>query len=83
MLVNLLLLRDGYPPALYTSTNRRVYLQTLETAQFRGEIDLFIRVTAEAAQFMIHRYLHAIGQVREGEREAARRNCDNDRGLER
>ena len=54
MLVNLLLMRDGYPPALYTHTDRRVYLQALETAQFGGEIDPFVRVTAEAAQFILH-----------------------------
>ena len=70
MVVNLLLMRDGYPPALYTNTNRRVYLQTLEAAQFHGNIDPFVRVTADATQFMMDRYLHAIAQVREGEREA-------------
>lgn len=69
MVVNLLLMRDGYPPALYTMTNRSAYLQALETAQFQGDIDPFVRVTAQASQFMIDRFLHAIAQVREGARE--------------
>ena len=79
LLVNLLLVRDGYPPALYTHTERRAYLQALETAQVRGEIEPFVGVTAKAAQFMIDRYLHAIEQVREGE-EILR---EQHRGLDR
>jgi hypothetical protein len=46
-----------------------------------------VRVTAEAARFMIDRYLHAIRLVREGEREAKqpkrRREREQDRGLDR
>lgn len=67
MLVNLLLLRDAYPPALYTMTNRAEYLRTLELAQFRGETEPFVRVTAEATRFMVERYVHAIEQTRQAE----------------
>ena len=37
MMANLLLLQSGYPPALYESTNRVQYLETLERAQTDGD----------------------------------------------
>ena len=83
MLVNFLLMREGWPPALYTVTDRAQYMRAIRSARVEKNLDPMVRVTAEAAQFMIYRYLHAIGQVREGEREAARRLRDKDRGLER
>ncbi len=86
MVVNLLLMRDGYPPALYTKTNRAMYMEALETSQFRGDIELFVRVTAEATQFMIGRYLHAIRQVRESDQATPPKHRlvrDQDRGLDR
>ena len=65
MLVNLLLMRSGYPPALYTQTNRAAYLRTLETAQVEGKPKTFIRITAEATEFMLDRYLLALSQIRD------------------
>ncbi len=83
MLVDFLLMREGWPPALYTVTDRASYMRAIRSARMDKDLDPMIRVTAGAAQFMIGRYLHAIGQVREGEREAARRDRDKDCGLER
>ncbi len=70
MLVNLLLMRSGYPPALYTTVNRTAYMKALESAQFRDQPEPFIMITAQAAEFLLDRYLHAIQQVREAEAEA-------------
>jgi hypothetical protein len=36
MLVNVLLMRSGYPPAISSATNRAQYLETLERAQAQG-----------------------------------------------
>lgn len=83
MLVNFLLMREGWPPALYTVTDRAQYMRAIRSARMESNLDPMVRVTAEAAQFMINRYVHAMGQVREGEREAARRNLDQTRGLQR
>ncbi len=85
MLVNLLLMRDGYPPALYTMTSRGEYMRTLEIAQYRGDIEPFVRVTAEAIRFMIDRYLHAIEQTRQADAHYRPRTPprDQDRGIDR
>jgi len=80
MLVNFLLMREGWPPTLYTVTDRAQYIRAIRVARLEKSLDPMVRVTAEATQFMVNRYLHAIGQVREGEREAARRHRENDRG---
>ncbi|MHB9144748.1 MAG: Fic family protein [Symbiobacteriia bacterium] len=67
MLVNLLLLRGGYPPALYTQTSRAAYLKALEAAQVEGQPDPFVRITAEATEFMLDRYVLALYQIRDAE----------------
>lgn len=67
MLVNLLLMTSGYPPALYTQTSRAAYLTALETAQVENQPDSFIEVTAEASEFMLDRYLLALHQIRDAE----------------
>jgi Fic family protein len=72
LVVNFLLMRDGWPPALYTSAERLGYLRAIRSARLDGDLDPMVRVTAEAARFMIDRYLHAIRLVREGEREGTR-----------
>lgn len=74
MLVNILLMKDGYPPALYTQTNRAAYLKALETAQVNGQTEDFIRITAQATEFMLDRYLLALRQVREAEGKDERKD---------
>lgn len=65
--VNWLLIREGWPPALYTMTERRQYLDTLEEAQYHGRPDSFIQITATAVQFMMNRTLEMMRQVDEGQ----------------
>lgn len=66
LVVNWLLMREGWPPALYTIAERRQYLGALEEAQYRGQPDRFVQVTATAVQFMMDRTLEMIRQVEEG-----------------
>ncbi len=66
LLTNLLLLRAGYPPALYTTDQRRDYVQTLDAATFERKPDAFIQLTIEAVDRMADRYLTMIKLVEEG-----------------
>jgi Fic family protein len=74
MLVNFTLVRDGWPPALYTATDRANYLRAIRSARLDKDLAPVVRVTAEAPRFMIDRYLHAIRSVREGERDQAKQS---------
>lgn len=74
LLTNLLLLRAGYPEALYTTEHRRDYMQALDTATFHDDPDPFIEVTIQAVVRMADRYLEMIRQVEEG------REQDSDAG---
>lgn len=66
LVVNWLLMREGWPPALYTMAERRHYLDALEEAQYHGRSDRFLQVTAMAVQLMVDRTLEMIRQVEEG-----------------
>ena len=67
MLVNLLLMRAGYPPALYSSTERAQYLESLERAHTEGTIEDFVRITAQAVETMLDEYLEILDMTLEGE----------------
>lgn len=69
LLTNLLLLRPGYPPALYTTDQRRDYMQALDQATYYGDAEPFIRLTIEAVDRMADRYLAMIQQVEEGRQQ--------------
>ncbi len=70
LLTNLLLMRAGYPPALYITDQRRDYMQALDTATFRGDPEPFIRITIQAVDRMADRYLEMIRRIEEGRRQA-------------
>ena len=70
LLTNLLLIRAGYPPALYTTEHRREYMQALDTATFHGNPEPFLVVTVQAVGRMADRYLEMIRQVEEGRQQA-------------
>ncbi len=69
LVVNWLLMREGWPPALYTMTERQEYLAALEDAQYRRRPERFVHVTAQAVQFMMDRSLEMIRQVEEGRQQ--------------
>lgn len=70
LVVNWLLMREGWPPALYAMTERRQYLDALEEAQYRDQPAPFVQVTAQAVQFMMNRTLEMKRQVEEGRQQA-------------
>ena len=72
MLVNLLLMRASYPPALYSSTNRAEYLDSLERAHVEGHMDDFVALTAEAVETMLDQYLEILDMTLEGEEGESR-----------
>lgn len=67
MIVNLLLMQSGYPPALYSGTNRANYLSALERAQTEGDDGAFIAITAEAVETVLDRYLGIVQMVEQAE----------------
>ncbi len=64
LLTNLLLMRQGYPPALYESERRAEYIQAIREADDGGP-DPFIACTARAVEVMEDRYLALIRMDRE------------------
>ncbi len=64
LLTNLLLMRHGYPPALYESERRAEYIQAIREADDRGP-DPFIACTARAVEVMEDRHLALIRMDRE------------------
>ncbi len=70
LVINWLLMRDGWPPALYTMTERQEYLDALEEAQYRGQPDRFVHVTVQAVQFMLDRSLEMVRRVEEGRQQS-------------
>ncbi len=70
LVVNWLLMREGWPPALYTMTERQEYLDALEEAQYHGQPDRFVHVTAQAVQFMMDRSLEMMRQVEDGRQQS-------------
>ena len=73
MIVNLLLMRSGYPPALYTATDRVQYLDTLEHAQVTGQEDGFVVVTTAAVEIMLDRYLEILDLAEDASRQFRRK----------
>ncbi|MDA8345401.1 MAG: Fic family protein [Thermaerobacter sp.] len=66
LLTNLLLMRSGYPPAMYSVGERAEYIDAIREADTVSH-DRFIILTAQAVEFMQDRYLTMIHQVEEGE----------------
>lgn len=66
MLTNLILMRHGYPPAMYSAGQRSEYIEAIREADM-GADDRFVVLTAQAVEFMQDRYLQMIRQVAEGE----------------
>ena len=86
MLANVRLMREGWPPALFTATDRAGPPRAIRADRPDKDLEPMVRVTSEAARFMIDRYRHAIQQVREGEQARPPKHRlapEQDRGLDR
>jgi Fic family protein len=62
LLMNLILMQSGYPPAMIRPKDRVSYIRALEQAQTGGSIDDFEDVIAKAVERSLDIYLKAIKQ---------------------
>lgn len=60
LLMNLLLMMNGYPPAIIRKRDRLAYLAALEKAQLGGSKDNYDRLIAKAAERSLDIYLKAV-----------------------
>jgi len=60
LLMNLILLRGGYPPVPVGPADRKAYLDALETASLAGDLGPFQRLMCERLEGMLDEYLGAL-----------------------
>jgi Fic family protein len=60
LLMNLLLMREGYPPAVIRVEDRPVYYDALDAAH-EGDTEPFVQLVAEAAERALDIWLAAAG----------------------
>jgi Fic family protein len=60
LLMNLLLLQQGYPPALIRKEDRQRYISSLEQAQLGGTMNAYYQVICEAVDRSLDIYLEAL-----------------------
>ena len=61
LLMNLLLLRDGYPPIAVRPEDRKLYLDALEHASLKGDMGPFQRFLYGRLDLTLDDYLNALG----------------------
>ena len=62
LLMNLILLQQGYPLAIIENSNRKAYIDGIEQALLHGNRDAYYQVIFEAVEQSLDRYLDAIKQ---------------------
>lgn len=62
LLMNLILLMHGYPPAIIRKRDRLAYISSLEKAQLGGSKDDFLKIIAKSVDRSLNIYLKAINQ---------------------
>ncbi len=60
LLMNLLLMQEGYPPALIRKEDRRRYISSIEQGQLGGSLDDYYQVIGEAVERSLDIYLQAV-----------------------
>lgn len=60
LLLNLLLLQKGYPPALIRKEERKVYIDSISKAQLEGDNDIYYKVIYKAVNRSFDIYLEAL-----------------------
>lgn len=61
LLMNLILMRNGYPITVIKTENRDEYMRALEEASINGNLDEFIKIVAEAVERSLDTYLYIVG----------------------
>lgn len=59
LLMNLLLMQEGYPPAIIKKEERRKYINSIEKAQLGGSLDEFLNLIYDAEAHSLDIYLEA------------------------
>ncbi|MGF1483482.1 MAG: Fic family protein [Opitutales bacterium] len=62
LLMNLILMQNGYPPALIRKRDRLRYIKSLEQAQLGGSKEDYFKIIAEAVSRSFDVYLKALSQ---------------------
>lgn len=60
LLMNLILLRNGYPMAIIKNEDRSEYMKALEMASVNGQTDAFVSVIARAVDSSLGTYLYML-----------------------
>jgi Fic family protein len=60
LLMNLILMRKGYPITVIRTEDRDEYMKALETASVEGNLEEFIRIVAEAVDRSLDTYLYLV-----------------------
>ena len=58
--MNLILIQNGYPPAVIKVSNRVEYIQDIEKAQNKNILDNFYEVVAKATNESLDTYLNIL-----------------------
>ncbi len=61
LLMNLILMRNGYPITVINTEDRDEYMRALEKASTEGQVDDFIKLVADAVERSLGTYLYIIG----------------------
>ena len=69
LLMNLILVREGYPPAIIRKEDRRRYINALEKAQGGGSLDDFMALIYEGVEQSLDIYLEALEPKEAGQME--------------
>lgn len=62
LLMNFSLMRDGYPPAVIRKEERERYLDALEAASVKGNLEPFVQLVAERLEESLELHLAVLGQ---------------------
>lgn len=60
LLMNLILIKDGYPPAIILMSRREEYIKYLEKAQASNDLDPYYLLVCECAEYSLNQYLNAM-----------------------
>lgn len=61
LLMNLILIHNGYPPAIISPKDRLKYIKSLEKAQLGGSLEDYLQVIYEAVYHSLQIYIKALG----------------------
>lgn len=61
LLMNLILMRNGYPITVIRNEDREEYMKALEKASTKGDLDDFVSIIANAVERSLETYLYIVG----------------------